>query len=286
MSYTIAPTGDFQATGNSKPKTRDFDVKFKLVSTEYIAPADAWGIAWDKIRLNHTYFRGCKLASVSVDGKVDSIGRMYEVTARYSYVKDADDPMFATLSFSMRGGREKKIHSYSTASYQAETETLPPPDFKHAIGYDNGTFQGVDVIVPTNGFSVDVDLPNTLFNSVNLAWCYGVTGSTNFAPLWGFGQGELLFLGPTGNTYRKDDGNGNMELWWKLSFEFEAAPTITNATIPPFTGITKQGHQYLWVFHRDKKDADSGVTVPVPSAAYVETVYPYADFSWFANLHW
>ena len=286
MSYFVSPTGDFQASGNAKPKTREFDVKYRLVSTETLSSANAWGIAWDKIRLNYTYFRGCKLASVAIETKAESYGRMFDVTAHYSYASE-DDPMTATLSFSMRGGREKKIHSYATTGYLAQGETMTaPPDFEHAIGYDNGIFQGVDVIVPTNGFSVDVNLPNDLFNNTNLAWCYAITGSTNAAPLWGFAQGELLFLGPTGNTYRKENNLGGKDLWWKLSFEFEAQPTLTNANIPPFQGVTKQGHQYLWIFHRDKKDDTSKITVSAPVAAYVETVYPYADFSWFANLHW
>ncbi|MDO4571516.1 MAG: hypothetical protein Q4D38_14115 [Planctomycetia bacterium] len=286
MSYFIAKTGEFSATGTRDPKTRDFDVKFKLVSTGGLSPGDAWGCAWNQLRLKYPFFRGCKLKSVQVEGKAESCGCMYDVTAHYSYADEETDPYFATLSFSMRGGREKKIHAFDTTSYQAVHELLPPPDFQHAIGYDNGIFQGVDVVVPTNGFSVDVDLPNSAFSAAQLAWCWSVTGAVNAAPLWGFRRGELLFLGPTGNSYRKKNENDQYELWWRLSFEFDAQPSITNANIPPFQNITKEGHQYFWTFCRDKKDPASGITIPVPVAAYVETVYPYADFSWFANLHW
>lgn len=284
MSYKLAPTGDFTGDKTLKNGVKNFDVKYRLVSTDFIERGEAWGIAWNQMILKFAYFRGAPLKSVSIDGKGETWGQVFDVTGRYS-VEESEEPTWATLTFSTRGGREKKIHAFATTAYPAHGETRAP-DFHHGIGFNNNVFQGVDVVVPHLGFSVDVDLPSTQFNDAMFSFFHRLTGSANAQPLWIFGKGELLFNGLSGNSYRKKNRLNVYELWFKLSFEFEAQPTVTGGTIPPFTNVTKEGWQYFWTFHQDAKDSTSNITVPRPVAAYVETVYPYADFSWFSQLQW
>jgi len=322
MAY-LAPNGDYTGTGNRKTGEKEHDVTYKIVSTSPIDTATAWAQAWSLMNAAHPVFQGCILRTVKVTGQEDTAGCVYTVVGHY--VKERDDeenPRFASLHFSTRGGREKRVHSYATKSYLASGEeaenantgqtraaqeggegnsgdnatpaTDPTsdiasgtPDFKHGIGFNNGVFQGVDVVVPQMGFSIEATLPASDFGEVQLAYMHNITGSVNNQPIWIFPKGSVLFLGVTGNSQRiKNDSTGIWELWFHVSFEFEAKPPIKNGTVQPFTGIDKEGLQYFWVFHADRKDDTSEITIPKPVAAYVETVYPYADFSWFNMLRW
>lgn len=329
MAY-LAPNGDYTGTGNRKTGEKEHDVTYKIISTSPIDTATAWAQAWSLMNAQHPFFRGCILRTVKVTGQADTAGCVYTVVGHYVKERDEEEnPRFASLHFSTRGGREKRVHSYATKSYLAAGEEVPSqsenanegqsenanegdeganaggegnatpaadpttviapgtPDFKHGIGFNNGLFQGVDVVVPQMGFSIEATLPATDFGNVQLAYMHNITGSVNVQPMWIFPKGSVLFLGVTGNSQRiKNESTGVWELWFHVSFEFEAKPPIKNGTIQPFTGIDKEGLQYFWVFHADRKDTTSEITVPKPVAAYVETVYPYADFSWFNVLKW
>lgn len=287
MAY-LAPNGDYTGTGNRKTGEKEHDVTYKIVSTSPIDTATAWAQAWSLMNAQHPFFRGCILRTVKVTGQEDTAGCVYTVVGHYVKERDEEEnPRFAALHFSTRGGREKRVHSYATQSYKASDEADNPPDFKHGIGFNNGLFQGVDVVVPQMGFSIEATLPATDFGEVQLAYMHNITGSVNVQPMWIFPKGSVLFLGVTGNSQRiKNESTGIWELWFHVSFEFEAKPPVVNGTIQPFTNVNKEGLQYFWVFHADRKDSTSEITIPKPVAAYVETVYPYADFSWFNVLRW
>lgn len=283
----LAPNGDYTGDGNRLTGEKSHDVTYKLVSTDMIDAGTAWGIAWNQMNLKYPIFRDCILRTVKVTGRQDYYGTVYEVVGHY--VKEPRDvnPRFAQLHFSTRGGREKKVHSYATTSYKASDEADNPPDFKHGIGFNNGVFQGVDVVVPQMGFSIEADLMASEFGPEQVAYMHNITGSVNTQPMWIFPIGSVLFLGLTGNSHReKNEQTGAWDLWFRVNFEFEAKPPIVDGTIQPFEQVTKQGMQYFWVMHADRKDSTSEITIPKPIAAYVETVYPYADFSWFNTLQW
>lgn len=287
MSAILSPNGDYSGDGNRKTGEKSHDVTYKLVSTSHIDTGTAWGIAWNQMNNKYPIFRDCILRTVKVNGTQDSYGTVFEVIGHY--VKEPKDvnPRFATLHFSTRGGREKKVHSYATTKYKADDEADPAPDFKHGIGFNNGVFQGVDVVTPQMGFSIEADLMASEFGPAQTAFMHNITGSVNSTPMWIFPAGSVLFLGMTGQSHReKNEETGNWDLWFRLNFEFEAKPPIIDGTIQPFTNITKEGMQYFWVFHADRKDEPSQITIPKPVAAYVETVYPYADFTWFNTLQW
>lgn len=283
----LAPNGDYTGDGNRLTGEKSHDVTYKLVSTDMIDAGTAWGIAWNQMNLKYPIFRDCILRTVKVTGRQDYYGTVYEVVGHY--VKEPRDvnPRFAQLHFSTRGGREKKVHSYATTSYKASDEADNPPDFKHGIGFNNGIFQGVDCVVPQMGFSIEADLMASEFGPEQVAYMHNITGSVNVQPMWIFPTGSVLFLGLTGNSHReKNEQTGAWDLWFRVNFEFEAKPPIVDGTIQPFEHVTKQGMQYFWVMHADRKDSTSEITIPKPIAAYVETVYPYADFSWFNTLQW
>lgn len=284
MSAVLAPNGDYSGDGNRKTGEISHDVTYKLVSTTKIDTGTAWATSWNQMRMKYPVFQGCILRSVKVRGEQDRWGTVFDVVGHYVHEPSESNPRFAILHFSTRGGREKKIHSYGTVAYQGEGT---PPDFKHGIGFNNGVFQGVDVVVPQFGFSLEYDFQYPELNDAQISYMHNITGSVNAQPMWIFPSGCVLFLGMTGNSHReKNELTGQWDLWYRATFEFEAKPPIVNGNIEPFQGINKQGLQYFWVFHADKKDATSEITVPRPIAGYVETVYPYADFSWFNTLQW
>ncbi len=309
MTAYLAPNGDYSGNGNRLTGEKEHDVTYKLVSTSPIDMGTAWGTAWALMNNQHPFFRGCILRTVKVTGQQDTYGGVYMVVGHYVKERDEEEnPRFASLHFSTRGGREKRVHSFATTSYLAAGEEAPSqaenanttaqadptshiaagtPDFKHGIGFNNGLFQGVDVVVPQMGFSIEATLSAAEFGEFQLAYMHNITGSVNVQPMWIFPKGSVLFLGVTGNSQRiKNPQTGVWELWFHVSFEFEAKPPIVNGQIKPFTGVDKEGLQYFWVFHADRKDSTSQMTIPQPVAAYVETVYPYADFSWFNTLQW
>ena len=331
MSIALfAPNGDYTGDGNRKTGEKSHDVTYKLVSTSPIDTGTAWGQAWALMNSQYPFFRGCILRTVKVNGKQDNYGTVYEVIGHYVKEPKEVNPRFASLHFSTRGGREKRVHSFATTSYLAAGEEVPPqaenansgqpraaneggegnnaggegndaqpaadptshiapgtPDFKHGIGFNNGIFQGVDVVVPQLGFSIEADLMASEFGQEQVAFMHNITGSVNVQPMWIFPVGSVLFLGITGNSHReKNLETGDWDLWFRVNFEFEAKPPIIDGTIEPFEHVMKQGMQYFWVMHADRKDSTSQMTVPKPIAAYVETVYPYADFSWFNTLQW
>lgn len=270
-----------------QPEKRQYTLRFRLVSDAHIGMSEAQDLAESGIREKYPTWKGAQLKSIHGEGNQETYGTCFEYTATYlkegEFSDSEDEPIYATLTFSTRGGREKRIHSLGTVGYKAEGETILP-DFHHGIGYNNGIFSGIDVTVPHLSFSLDVDLPERLFNTAILQYIHGLTGCTNAQPLWGFAQAELLFRGVSGSTYRKKNALGLYERWWKVGFEFEAQPSFYGRDIPPFKGITKRGWDYIWVFHQEAKDTSSGVTVPRPVAAYVEQAYPLGDFSYFMKF--
>ncbi len=278
---TLAKTGGFKSSGNADSEQITHSVDYKLISDYRMSIGDAWLESWN--RLKFSTHLGCELVSVDVSGEVENDGRVFYVTANYEWTKE--ETLWATISFSTRGGREKKIHSHSTVSYKATNAKIEPPDFKNAIGYNNGVFDGVDIVTPQFGFSLDVDLPERYFTPAQFSYFHSLTGKTNAQPFWIFRPEECLFTGLNGNSYRKKVGS-EYQLWYKLSFEFEAMPSLYGASIPPFENVNKPGMHYLWVMHQDAKCETSEVTVPLPVALYVEKVYETADFNWFHNLQW
>lgn len=281
MGKTLAKTGTFKSSEGTETRQISHSIEYKLNSTEWISDADAWLFCWNRLRF--TTHLGCKLISVDVNGEQEKWGHSFIVNANYEW--QPDEVTWATLSFSTRGGREKRMHSYATKRYKAQGALIEPPDFKNAIGYNNGVFDGVDVVVPQFGFSINVDLPSTYFSNAQILYFHWLTGKTNANSFWIFQAEECIFTGMTGNTYRKKNGQ-NYELWYKLGFEFEAMPSVKGATIPPFQNVDKKGMHYTWVMHQDQKDDASEVTVPLPTALYVEKVYETGDFNWFNMLQW
>jgi hypothetical protein len=117
-------------------------------------------------------------------------------------------------------------------------------------------------------------VPNSYVTSAWIRGVAGVTGTTNNAAFRGFEAGEVLFLGCSGSQ-EWDDQKGSGP--WSLSFRFAASKNVTGETIGDITGISKKGHEYLWVRYEDAVSSNS--LLKKPKAVYVNKVYKDSNFS-------
>lgn len=141
------------------------------------------------------------------------------------------------------------------------------PNYRGAIGVSDSGVAGVDVTVPAFEFSV-----RKKFEFVSTAYLLAMvamTGRVNSSPWSIFAPGEALFLGGEGG---EDEQN-----WVDVTYHFAARPNEANIKVGNINGVSKRGWDYLWVKHGEEVVGDR--VLQVPEAAYVEQVYPEANFN-------
>lgn len=125
--------------------------------------------------------------------------------------------------------------------------------------------QGVDITVPKLRMRVAGRRPSTWLTKARLREIHRLTGTTNKLGWYGaFDPGEGLFLG----ARLRRQGGGH----WDCSYEFDLAPNRSAVKIGNIDGITKEGHDYLWVFERETIENNVLVRAE-PYAVYVAKVY-------------
>jgi hypothetical protein len=197
------------------------------------------------------------------------------------------DPLRRSRSFDTSGGTQhitQAIENVTVTTSKTGTttvtsagETMFPsgaPSMNGAIGVDGNSVNGVDIVVPALSWTEAYDVPHAYITSDYIKGVAGLTGSVNKQAFRTFAAGEVLFAGASGSQ-EWDDQKGNGP--WNLSFKFVASPNVTAQKIGDITGVTKKGHQYLWVRYEDA--VSSGQLVKKPKAVYVNNVYREGDFS-------
>jgi len=195
----------------------------------------------------------------------------WQVTIQYEKngAEDGTAPLKRARSFDTTGGTQHMTQAYSETRFGTSA-----PDQKNAIGVDSNGVNGVDIVVPQLQWQESYDVPNTYVTSSWITGVAGVTGRTNDASFRGFQAGEVLFVGCSGSQ-EWDDQKGRGP--WSLSFRFVASKNVTGETIGDITGVSKKGHEYLWVRYEDA--VDSNVLLKKPKAVYVNKVYRETSFS-------
>lgn len=197
----------------------------------------------------------------------------WKVTAKYTKSGAEDDerpdPLRRTRSFDTGGGSQHITQAFSETAYGTNA-----PNQQGAIGVDGENVNGVDIVVPALQWTETYDVPNSYVTNTYIRTVAGLTGCVNNGGFRSFEAGEVLFLGCTGNQeWDSDRGNGP----WNLSFKFQASQNATGLTVGSISGITKKGHEYLWV--RYESAVDSNVLLKKPRHVYVNKVYREASFS-------
>jgi hypothetical protein len=194
------------------------------------------------------------------------------------------DPLKRSRSFDTSGGTQHITQAQTTGSGGTlDFEKRFPStatNMSGAIGVDGNGVNGVDIVVPQLTWTETYDVPSSYVTSTYIKSVAALTGSVNNDAFRTFAAGEVLFLGASGSQeWDEQKGNGP----WSLSFKFAASPnagsgqTIPAITIGSISGITKNGHEYLWVRYENASDSTS--LYQQPKAVYVDRVYPDKNFS-------
>jgi hypothetical protein len=207
-----------------------------------------------------------------------------------SYAKDgADDddqtePLKRSRSFDTSGGTQHitqakggtvTVKGSTTTTTSTETKFPPTaPSMDSAIGVDGDSVAGVDIVVPQLTWTETYDVPSPYVTNDYIKTVAALTGTVNKEAFRSFAAGEVLFLGASGShEWDEEKGYGP----WSLSYKFVASPNVTNETIGPVTGITKRGHDYLWIRYEDS--VTDNTLLKKPKFVYVNKVYRDGSFS-------
>ena len=197
-------------------------------------------------------------------------GGIHEATATYQ-----DDPLdvVKTIRYRTTGATAKVLHGTVPTIYAAAV-TGTAPNFGGLINVDKDSVEGVEIDIPSFGFSIDYR-----FSSVTPAYLKQVavlTGCVNSSPYLGFDTGELLFKGLEGEVGVTSGGAISMSAS-PLSFLFEASPNVTNLTVGPFTIPFKYGWDYAWT--RQVEDTDADVVIRRIASVHVDRPHRWKNLS-------
>jgi hypothetical protein len=217
----------------------------------------------------------------------------WQVTINYEKTgaePSTPDPMKRARSFDTTGGTQHITQGKKTGTRELDFATegegtaavyesrfpSSAPDQKGAIAVDENGVNGVDIVVPQLQWQESYDVPNVYVTNAWIRSVAGVTGTTNAASFRGFDAGEVLFMGCSGSQ-EWDDQRGRGP--WSLTFRFVASRNVSGEKIGDITGISKRGHEYLWVKYETVKDSSSQSLIRKPQFVYINKVYDSSDFS-------
>jgi hypothetical protein len=212
------------------------------------------------------------LEEISVDEDGGGAEQCY--TGRVRYRKetgtegDSGSQYQPSLSFEVGGSQTKMICSLGTVSRHA-VPGRTPRDYGGLIGVTDDGVEGVDVDVPTSGFSETRFFYPEVMTAGFIAFLTGACGCVNDRPWHGFEEGEVRFLGVSGDWREGEELAG-------LTFRFAVSLNERDIQIGEMTIPFKYGWDYLWI--RWQNQERHGVTVRVPVEAFVEEVYHSMDF--------
>jgi hypothetical protein len=263
-----------------RPGTRDettCEVRFRCIGTTDDAVVHQQAYLF--FGANRTYnIEGQTLLVMSYD--VTHLGAdAWEVTAHYeSMGMDEDgggggggapDAMKRSRSFDTGGATTHISCGFSERAYGNN-----PPDQQCAINADGEDVKGIDIVIPSFQWQEQYDIPSSLVTPAYMRTLADLTGCVNAEPFRSFAAGEVLFAGCSG-TQQWDSEKGDGP--WGLSYKFVASVNVNNLTIGGINGITKGGHEYLWVKFEDAVEGNA--LLRKPKAVYVNAVYHLASFS-------
>ena len=175
-----------------------------------------------------------------------------------------------TVSIDTSGATIVQTSSFAQAKYAAAG--LVAPDYLKSIDVQDGKPQGVQRIIPALKINVRAKIA-TAYISSPMAYAKTIaslTGTVNSVSMFDgeFASGELLFAGASGDIVAEDP---------QLTFTFLASSNVTGLDIGGITGITKNGHDYIWFLFDHNVDGTTGLLVSKLRAAYVDRIYGAAD---------
>jgi hypothetical protein len=207
----------------------------------------------------------------------------WEVDVRYGTEDDrksheAPEAGFWRFSFDTTGGSHKVTQSLETLHRVAADPADPAPDLKQAIGWDGKKVNGVEIVVPKLEFDITAYYAPGTITTGYMKDLARKTGRTNSLEWLGFAEGEVLYMGSTG------DGDVPLACGARvkpipITHKFAASENVTALVVGDMTVPSKKGFEYLWVRYKQIESPDTTNLIPKPVHAYVERVYEKVNFA-------
>ena len=210
---------------------------------------------------------------VSVQERKGTYG-IWDGTVKFGPIKlpDAGD---WTWGFNATVETEHVTHGKAhIADYAAPGKTAA--NHKGAIGVTlDGSIEGVDWYFPKFEWWEKHVLQ---YIGPAAAWAFSTTlasfgGALNNAMFRGFGPGQVLFLGGTGERSNTRPG------LFEVNAKFRAQPDKTGIVLGDITGIAKKAWEYLWIESGPSISNPAAGMEQVPIGAHVERMADWLDFS-------
>ena len=157
-------------------------------------------------------------------------------------------------------------------SVQTVTTVGDAPDFGGQIGVSQNGVEGVDVVIPTFRFERFQRVAEAAYTNTFENLLLSVVGSVNSAAFQGKAIGTVLLEGAE-TVYIPDDEE------YEIRYEFSGRLNETGVVVGDLAPVDVQGWDYLWVLYEDKEDPTTKRVIKKAVAAYVERIYPRADFN-------
>lgn len=258
--------------GRSGSAGEEYSADLQYIVTDEDSDADVFTLVLATAPSTH---RGLPIRNVSIQPYSEN-ENCWVATVRYGVPKlptpsQAQSTVGYRFNFQAQGA-----HIYNSLATISSTGIgmATPPDWKQLINvvFDgtNHRCEGVQLNPPPETFSLDYTPVNAVVTSGYQMAVESVVGCVNNATYGGRPAGSLLLVRCSGGVRTNED--------WQISFGFSYIPNQTNIAVSSdITVAAKDGHDLLWTYNNAAVDA--GVIVSRPLAAYVERVWPRADFS-------
>lgn len=158
----------------------------------------------------------------------------------------------------------------------------PPPDYVApvppwtggAINITKDGIEGADIPSAQSKFTLTLYL-ETVTPTQRLG-LEAITQCVNAVAFEGRAIGEVRFESSTINNQGREN--------YEVRLNFIREPNLTGLTVGGITGISKRGHELLWVYYQEYEDAISHTMLKRPVYAYVEQVFYWSDFAVILEL--
>ncbi len=240
------------------PRNGEFEKKYRIIGTSDDA------VARNSLMSEAPGFYNGLPAGTITCRPVDY--EVFEATVVYSAAEF--ERLQSTFNFNTTGATTHVNNSLMTVGSYELQPGRGIPDFNGGINVTRDEVRGVDVTIPTLNFTETHKYAPDIVNSGFIRNLMEMTGTINAGVFRGFAPGEVLFKGATGSY------NDNL-IAVTFNFECSANRTIDVSGV----AVDKAGHDYMWIYYEQAEDDNANAVVSKPRSAYVERVYPPADFT-------
>ena len=294
MALSHVPEVKYTETYNETTSsiTTGVDLVYRYDTAKTLSQVKADVVEWCAI--NKKDFDNRPLSSISISQDESSLGNIWNVRVEWS-TRPANsqqqnqqypqEPGPVQETFNSIGGTAHMTTAYAESATPVTQGDTAPPMFG-GINWNGDRFEGVDVVAPNFEFSLNYKYPYASITSqVRNTWL-SLIGTVNADTFCDFAAGEVLYCGFSGSSVTEYNGElvtidgqtyQKAHNFYQISHNFRCSPNVTGMSIGGTT-INKLGWEYAWVLKNKYDDANTGQTIEVPKAVYVDQVYRYNNF--------